>query len=67
MELRDGGTARSSLLGLVCGTQIPTSVVSSGNVIYVRFRTDSGTRHGGFQIKYRIGKKWGCYLLLIIY
>ena len=56
VEIRDGGTAESPLVGRYCGTDLPPEFVSSGSRLYVRFKTDYSVAHDGFRISYEIGK-----------
>ena len=56
MEIRDGGTPDSPLVGRYCGTDLPPEYVSSGSRVYVRFKTDYSVAHDGFRISYEIGK-----------
>ena len=56
VEIRDGGTPDSPLVGRYCGTDLPPEFVSSGSRLYVRFKTDYSVAHDGFRISYEIGK-----------
>ena len=58
MEIRDGGSPNSPLVGRYCGGSIPPEYVSSGSRVYVRFKTDHSVAHDGFRIAYEIGKYW---------
>ncbi|XP_061102877.1 tolloid-like protein 1 [Conger conger] len=44
----------SNLLGHFCGGKIPSSVVSSGNTMVVRFKTDNSLSGAGFSATYRL-------------
>lgn len=56
IEIRDGGTINSPVLGKFCGYDRPSTVVSTGNVMYARFRTDNSIPRIGFKAQYQIGK-----------
>ena len=57
MEVRDGGTSASPLIGSrMCGYNIPQTIVSSGNLLFVQFHTDSSVARSGFKIRFDIGK-----------
>ena len=57
VEFHDGGTLNAPRIGdRVCGNHLPSSVVSTGNVLLVRFRTDSSVVRQGFKIRYSIGR-----------
>ncbi|KAG7279658.1 hypothetical protein CRUP_025761 [Coryphaenoides rupestris] len=47
LEVRNGSTARSPLLGTYCGTALPNPVFPGGNALYLRFKSDfNGPRDG---------------------
>ena len=54
LEIRDGGTERSPLLGLFCG-EIPHTQKSTGNTMYVRYYTNANSPKLGFYAKASIG------------
>ena len=56
VEVHDGGTANSPLLGAFCGRTRPSTLTSTGNVLYVRFRTDGSIQRRGFKATYKIGE-----------
>ncbi|XP_053408750.1 cubilin-like isoform X2 [Mercenaria mercenaria] len=62
IEMRDGGTVNSLSLGKFCGYSKPSTVVSTGNVMYVRFRTDSSVPRIGFKAQYKIATCGGRYV-----
>lgn len=66
VEIRDGGTINSQLLGKFCGFDKPNTVFSSGNVMYIRFRTDASVPRPGFKAQYKIGRDKGIGLQLIV-
>ncbi|KAH3692443.1 hypothetical protein DPMN_194284 [Dreissena polymorpha] len=61
IELRDGGTVNSALLGSFCGNSLPSTVLSTGNVMYARFRTDNSIARKGFKAQYKIATCGGSY------
>ncbi|KAK6490308.1 cubilin [Huso huso] len=52
VELRDGTTASSPLIGKYCGTQIPAPAQSTQRSMYIRFVTDSSVTNFGFTAEY---------------
>jgi len=55
VELRDGGTAASPLIGALCGDK-PGTQKSSGNVLYVRYYSNLDNPNIGFKANVKIGK-----------
>ncbi|XP_010605410.1 cubilin [Fukomys damarensis] len=58
LELRNGGSSSSSVLSKSCGMSLPRSQVSSRELMYLRFRSDSST-HAGFKAKYSMARCGG--------
>ena len=54
--MREGGDDESPLIGRYCGDTLPSEHVSSGNEIYVRFKTDHSVSGTGFRIRYDLSK-----------
>ncbi|KAJ3659671.1 hypothetical protein Zmor_011346 [Zophobas morio] len=52
LEIRNGGSAVSPLLGKFCGTNIPKSIPSHANKVYINFRSDMTKSERGFKIKW---------------
>eukprot|EP00794_Sanderia_malayensis_P003246 gene3246-3727_t len=52
LEVRDGATQNAAVLATLCGPSIPSPVTSSGNKLYLRFRTDATTALKGFNLTY---------------
>lgn len=48
VEVRDGKTRNSTLLGKFCGFNVPTDIVSSSNTLSVRFVSDGSAQKSGF-------------------
>ncbi|KAK2147338.1 hypothetical protein LSH36_558g01028 [Paralvinella palmiformis] len=59
IEIRDGGTDNSQSIGKFCGRTLPGTQKSSGNVIYVRFRSDNSVPKIGFKLRYQIAQCGG--------
>ena len=57
VEIRDGGVATSTKLGKFCGDKLPNTIKSTGNQLFVRFRSDSGDQRKGFSASFKKGKK----------
>ena len=56
VEMHEGGDEEAPLIGRYCGTTLPAEHVSSGNELYVRFKTDHSVSGTGFRIRYDLGK-----------
>lgn len=48
VEIRDGLSMASELLGRFCGNRVPSQVLSSGSNMLVKFVSDSDVNKGGF-------------------
>ncbi|XP_008147050.2 cubilin [Eptesicus fuscus] len=59
LELRDGADSNAPIISKFCGTSLPRSQLSSGEVIYLRFRSDNSSTHVGFKAKYSIAQCGG--------
>ena len=57
VELRDGGSLGSNLLGRYCGASLPSPAryVSSGNQLFVKIRSDASVNGRGFTATWKIG------------
>ena len=73
LQIRDGASPTSPLLTKLCGKGIPSPITSTGNALWLYFRSDALTTRSGFQIMYQVehltaaqGKKttiyWVCGL-----
>ncbi|XP_049840781.1 cubilin-like [Schistocerca gregaria] len=52
VELRDGNSEESPLIGRYCGVYGPPTFLSNNNKLYLRFRTDMSITRKGFSMKY---------------
>uniref|UniRef100_A0A673IHF6 CUB and Sushi multiple domains 1 n=1 Tax=Sinocyclocheilus rhinocerous TaxID=307959 RepID=A0A673IHF6_9TELE len=52
LEVRDGPSNSSPLIGEYHGTQAPHFLISTGNYMYLLFTTDNSRSSEGFQIRY---------------
>ncbi|XP_037366570.1 cubilin isoform X2 [Talpa occidentalis] len=59
LELRDGADSNAPILSKLCGSSLPSSQLSSREVMYLRFRTDNSSAHVGFKAKYYIAQCGG--------
>ncbi|XP_024431584.2 cubilin [Desmodus rotundus] len=59
LELRDGADSNAPIISKFCGTSLPSSQLSSGEVMYLRFQSDSSSTHVGFKAKYSIARCGG--------
>ncbi|XP_050407117.2 cubilin, partial [Patella vulgata] len=49
VEVRDGDEQTSPVIGKYCGTNIPSVLSSSSNVIWIMFKSDASQRGSGFR------------------
>ena len=56
LEIHEGRTEETPLVGRYCGNTLPPDYVSSGNEIYIRFKTDHSVSGTGFRIRYDLGR-----------
>ncbi|XP_064190205.1 cubilin [Anguilla rostrata] len=59
VEVRDGSTANSPLIGRYCGNQEPDLVQSTQRSMFIRFRTDASVSNHGFTAQYESAEE-GC-------
>ncbi|KAF5295928.1 hypothetical protein FQR65_LT10359 [Abscondita terminalis] len=50
IEIRNGGTSSSPLIGKYCGTEIPKEIPSHANQLHLTFHTDPSHEDKGFKI-----------------
>ena len=61
VEIRDGDNANSTQIEpKLCGSDIPRPIKSSGNTLFIRFKTDDDVTHSGFKMKVDKGKFISC-------
>nr|VZI27763.1 unnamed protein product [Spirometra erinaceieuropaei] len=53
LEIRDGLSETSPLLKKLCGSNLPTPIKSTNNMMYVRFVSDSSVEKQGFTAKFQ--------------
>ncbi|XP_072902625.1 neuropilin-2-like isoform X1 [Hemitrygon akajei] len=54
IEIRDGDGENADLLGKHCGNIAPTSIISSGSALYIKFVSDYAHQGAGFSLRYEI-------------
>ncbi|XP_055632024.1 cubilin homolog [Toxorhynchites rutilus septentrionalis] len=59
LEIRNGGTASSPLIGKYCGTDDFNGLISFSNKLYLRFYSDRSRNYAGFEIEWD-GTATGC-------
>uniref|UniRef100_W5MX16 Cubilin n=1 Tax=Lepisosteus oculatus TaxID=7918 RepID=W5MX16_LEPOC len=59
VEVRDGATGSSPLLGRYCGLQIPSLIQSTQRSMFILFHTDSSVTNHGFTAEYNYAEA-GC-------
>ena len=57
VEIHDGNDENGTILGCgtKCGNIAPTPIISSGNVVFIRFHSDRYLTGSGFDIAYETG------------
>ena len=60
VNVYDGQSSSSSLIGTFSGSSLPSPITSSGNNLFVEFRSDTSGQYEGFIARYR-----GKYTMLI--
>lgn len=50
LEIRNGKTFNSPIIGTYCGMEIPRQIISHTNNLYLHFKSDSSRSYSGFQI-----------------
>ncbi|XP_017135474.1 cubilin homolog isoform X2 [Drosophila miranda] len=53
LEIRNGDSAKSPLIGRYCGTRIPPRVPSFGNALFLSFVSDSSVEESGFLLNWQ--------------
>ncbi|CAG7825201.1 unnamed protein product [Allacma fusca] len=48
LEIRDGDNENSTLIGHYCGGNVPETILSSMNYLWIRFKTDGSLQNKGF-------------------
>uniref|UniRef100_A0A4W3IEF9 Neuropilin 2a n=1 Tax=Callorhinchus milii TaxID=7868 RepID=A0A4W3IEF9_CALMI len=54
IEIRDGERTSADLLGKHCGNIAPSSIISSGPMLYIKFVSDYAHQGAGFSLRYEI-------------
>lgn len=52
LKVRDGDSATSPLLKKLCGAELPEPIISTYNVLWLKFVTDSSLQNRGFLANY---------------
>lgn len=63
LEVFDGETEKSPILGRLCGNKIPEPLVATGNRMFVRFVSDASVQRKGFQATHSTGQQISTMLL----
>lgn len=58
LEIRDGPSTSSPLIGEYHGTQAPHFLISTSNVLFLLFTTDNSRSAAGFSIRYESKADW---------
>ena len=66
LKFYDGPSIASRLLGSYCGTVHPDVIYSTGEYLFVRFRSDEASRARGFSFSYSAVKKGTVIKVLIM-
>lgn len=57
VQVFDGSSTESPLIGKFCGETIPEDFISTGNVLLIVFKSDWSLGGDGFYLNYELGKK----------
>ena len=57
LEVFDGETEKSPILGRLCGNKIPEPLVATGNKMFVQFVSDASVQRKGFQATHSTGEQ----------
>lgn len=52
VSVRDGKYSNSPVIGTFCGSRIPNDVLSTGNHMWIHFRSDGSVEKRGFKMSY---------------
>ncbi|GFT29649.1 dorsal-ventral patterning tolloid-like protein 1, partial [Nephila pilipes] len=52
LEIRDGDSEDSPLIGKLCGSSTPENIISSYNFLWMKFETDGSVQNRGFYAQY---------------
>lgn len=63
LEVFDGQTEKSPILGRLCGNRIPEPLVATGNKMFIRFVSDASVQRRGFQATHSTGQQIRVLLL----
>lgn len=55
LEIRDGPSKLSPLVGRYCGKEPPSTIFSTGSYLNIRYQTDSFAHFSGWNATYEIG------------
>lgn len=66
LTIRDGSLGLSQILAKYCGLKFPPEVRSSGEAMWVNFRSDTSVSMGGFKAVYRFERQKGKLCVRII-
>ncbi len=56
LEIRDGISDSSPVLKKLCGSNLPTPIKSTNNMMFIKFVSDSSVEKQGFTAKFQKGK-----------
>lgn len=56
-QVHDGNSTNAPQLAKLCGNQLPSTINSSRNELYIKLRTDSSVSTGGFLASYTTSRK----------
>lgn len=53
LQLYDGPNTNASMIGKYCGSTLPSSIMTSGRTLYLRFKADASGVGNGFRANYQ--------------
>ena len=52
LEVRDGDDSTSNVIGKkLCGSKLPSTIISSGNTMFIHFHSDGSLEYSGFRFR----------------
>lgn len=65
LEVFDGDTEKSPILGRLCGSKIPDPLTATGNQMFLRFISDASVQRKGFQATHSTGQPFTFVLFFL--
>jgi hypothetical protein len=53
LQIRDGGSFEATPVGLFCGSDLPSQITSTGNLLRIEFHSDYSVGGSGFSMEWQ--------------